>query len=240
MNSRRRFHQGIAPTVAAVLGLAITLAAGVWQLNRADEKAHRQEQLDALRREPPIAVPASRVAENDLLYHRVRVVGVFVPDHTVYLDNRLRRGVPGFEIVTPMRIGDSERYVAVNRGWIAGAPRRDTLPEVRTPPDQVTVEGTVVPAQRVYQLEHAGAEGKVWLSFSVDRLRRQSGLDLQPLLIQQENAVDDGLQRVWARPDTGRDKHLAYAFQWFAMAAAILVLYVVLGFRGSRTVHGQT
>ena len=95
-------------------------------------------------------------------------------------------------------------------------------------------------AQRVYQLEHAGPEGNVWLSFSVDRLRKESRLDLQPLLIQQESALDDGLERVWQRPDSGRDKHLAYAFQWFAMAFAILVIYVVLGFRRPSTAHGPT
>jgi surfeit locus 1 family protein len=238
MSPVQRFRQGLVPTIAALLGIAITVAAGAWQMSRADEKARRQAQLEALRREPPVTVPASALAEVDLLYRRVLVSGVFVSEHTVYLDNRLRRGVPGFEIVTPLRIGASERFVAVNRGWIAGAPRRDTLPEVRTPSGPVTVEGTMVPAQRVYQLEHAGPEGKVWLSFSLERLRKETGLDLQPLLIQQESALDDGLERTWVRPDSGRDKHLAYAFQWFAMAVAILVLYLVLGFRRSGHAHG--
>ncbi len=238
MSFTRRFRQGFAPSVAAALGIAVTVSAGVWQLSRADEKACRQAQLEALRREPPVTVATSALTESDLLYRRVRAVGSFAPEHTVYLDNRLRRGVPGFEIVTPFRIGDSERFVAVNRGWIAGNPRRDTLPEVRTPAGPLTVEGTVVPAQRVYQFEHAGPEGKVWLSFSVDRLRKESGLDLQPLLVQQESAQDDGLERVWERPDSGRDKHLAYAFQWFALAFVILVSYVLLGFRQQASEHG--
>ena len=240
MSFTRRFRQGFAPSVAAALGIAVTVAAGVWQLSRADEKARRQAQLEALRREPPVTVATSALTESDLLYRRVRAVGSFAPEHTVYLDNRLRRGVPGFEIVTPFRIGDSERFVAVNRGWIAGNPRRDTLPEVRTPAGPLTVEGTVVPAQRVYQFEHAGPEGKVWLSFSVDRMRKESGLDLQPLLVQQESAQDDGLERVWERPDSGRDKHLAYAFQWFALAFVMLVSYVLLGFRHQPSEHGQT
>ena len=240
MSFTRRFRQGFAASVAAALGIAVTVSAGVWQLSRADEKARRQAQLEALRREPPVTVATSALTESDLLYRRVRAVGSFAPEHTVYLDNRLRRGVPGFEIVTPFRIGDSERFVAVNRGWIAGNPRRDTLPEVRTPAGPLTVEGTVVPAQRVYQFEHAGPEGKVWLSFSVDRLRKESGLDLQPLLVQQESAQDDGLERVWERPDSGRDKHLAYAFQWFALAFVMLVSYVLLGFRHQPSEHGQT
>jgi surfeit locus 1 family protein len=235
MSMSRRFRLGLAPSLAAALGVAITVAAGMWQMSRAEEKERRQEKLDAMRREPAVILPADAVAEEDLLYHPIRVAGSFVPQHTVFLDNRLRRGIPGFEIVTPMRIGSTERFVAVNRGWIAGTSRRDTLPQVKTPPGFLAVEGIVVPAKRVYQLERSGSEGKVWLAFSVDRMREQSGLDLQPILVQQESALDDGLERDWDRPDAGRDKHLAYAFQWFSMALAILVVYVVLGFRRPAT-----
>jgi len=239
MSPDRRFRQGFGPSLAAALGIALTIAAGAWQMRRAEEKARSQETLDALLREPAVTIPASALGDRELLYRRVRVVGTFAPEHTVYLDNRLRHHLPGFEIVTPLRIGDGARFVAVNRGWIQGSARRDTLPDVKTPADPVTVEGTVVPAQRVYQFEHAGPEGKVWLSFSLDRMRKESGLDLQPILVQQESALDDGLERLWDRPDSGRDKHLAYAFQWFALAFAILVLYVVLGFRRRSNAHGQ-
>jgi surfeit locus 1 family protein len=209
-------------------------------MSRAQEKERRQEQLEVLRREPPVTISASDVAEGNMLYRRVRVTGAFAPEHTIYLDNRLRHHVPGFEIVTPLRIGESDRFVAVNRGWVAGTASRDRLPEVRTPDGQVTVEGTVVPAQRVYQWEQSGAEGKVWLSFSLDRLRKERGIDLQPILVQQESALDDALERMWERPDTGRDKHLAYAVQWFAMAFAILAIYLVLGFRHHTKADGQT
>jgi surfeit locus 1 family protein len=239
MSADRRFRARWVPSLAAALGVALTLAAGAWQMGRADEKARLQEVLDARRKEPPVAIAPSPLGEDDLMYRRVRVEGRFAPEHTVYIDNRLRRHVPGFEIITPMRIGDSERFVAVNRGWIAGGARRDALPAVTTPPGPLTLEGTVVPAQRVLQLEHSGAKDKVWLSFSVDRMREESGIDLQDALVQQESPLDDGLERVWDRPDSGREKHLAYAFQWFALAFAILVLYVVLGFRPALNTHGQ-
>jgi surfeit locus 1 family protein len=239
VSTDRRFRQGLVVSVAAALGIVLTLSAGVWQMNRAEEKERRQAQLETLRRESPVSIPAERLAESDFLYRRVRILGTFAPEHTVYLDNRVRRGVAGFEIVTPLRIGASERFVAVNRGWLAGRPTRDVLPEVQTPPGQVTVEGTVVPIQRVYKLDHADAAGKVWLGFSMERMKQESGLDLEPILVQQESTLEDGLERVWDRPDSGREKHLAYAFQWFAMAFAILVIYVVLGFRRPPTPHGQ-
>ena len=45
--------------------------------------------------------------------------------------------------------------------------------------------------------------------------------------IQQTSALDDGLVRDWPAPDLGIHKHYGYAFQWFALAATLLVFYLV-------------
>ena len=222
-------------SIAALLGIVVTVSAGIWQMSRAAEKERRQERLDALRRDAIVDLSAAPVDPEALQYRRVRVTGTFASDRSVFLDNRVHGGVPGYEIVTPMRIGDSSAYVAVNRGWIAGTGSRDTLPTVKTPSGEVMLEGTVMPPQRVYELSKPIGNEKVWTAFDIDRMRRQSGLQLQPILIWQESVLDDGLLRVWDRPDLGRTRHLAYAFQWFAFSIAILVAYVVFGFRrGSR------
>jgi len=236
----RPFRAGWIPSIAAAAGIALALAAGIWQMHRAAEKESRQERLEALRREPPLHLSSALVRPDDLLYWRVSVAGSFAPEHTVFVDNRIRAGVVGFEIVTPLRIGDSQVFVAVKRGWIAGTGRRDELPTVSTPPGAVTLEGTVVPAQRVYELSQSGSADNVWPSFTVNRMRKASGLNLQPIILQQESDLDDGLQRVWERPDSGRDRHLAYAFQWFALGIAILLTYVVLGFRRKFPAQGHS
>jgi len=54
---------------------------------------------------------------------------------------------------------------------------------------------------------------------------------LQPVMIQQENPLDDGLVRVWSPPDLGIDKHYGYAFQWLALGVTILVIYGVTNVR---------
>jgi surfeit locus 1 family protein len=46
-------------------------------------------------------------------------------------------------------------------------------------------------------------------------------------VVQQTSAADDGLVREWNRPDLGRNTHLAYAFQWYALSLAIFVYYLV-------------
>jgi cytochrome oxidase assembly protein ShyY1 len=50
-------------------------------------------------------------------------------------------------------------------------------------------------------------------------------------VIEQHSHADDGLLREWPRPDTGVEKHEAYALQWYALAGLAVVLFIVLSFR---------
>jgi surfeit locus 1 family protein len=44
--------------------------------------------------------------------------------------------------------------------------------------------------------------------------------------VQTSPGNSDGLLRHWPAPDLGLHKHYGYAFQWFALCALILILYV--------------
>jgi cytochrome oxidase assembly protein ShyY1 len=50
-------------------------------------------------------------------------------------------------------------------------------------------------------------------------------------MIQQTSPTGDGLVRDWPAPDFGIDKHYGYAFQWFALAATLLVFYAATRYR---------
>jgi cytochrome oxidase assembly protein ShyY1 len=54
---------------------------------------------------------------------------------------------------------------------------------------------------------------------------------MQPFVIEQLSDTRDGLIRDWPRPSTGIDRHLGYAFQWYALAATAFIFFVVTGFR---------
>jgi cytochrome oxidase assembly protein ShyY1 len=54
---------------------------------------------------------------------------------------------------------------------------------------------------------------------------------LPPYVVRVDAGVPGGLVRDWPEPGFGREKHLGYAFQWFAMAAAVVILYVALNLR---------
>ncbi len=232
MPARYRFQPRVVTTLAAAAGIALTLALANWQLNRAHEKEGRAAQLETLAKDPPVALAASEARVEDIEWRQVRVHGRFEPRYGVLIDNRIRRGVAGYHVVMPLEIGGNGggagRYVLVNRGWIAGNPERARLPQVKTPAGTVEISGlAVTPSRRFLELASGAAEGKVWQNLTLERYREAFPLVLQPVVIQQESPLDDGLVREWDPPNLGVDKHYGYAFQWFALALTILVFYLV-------------
>lgn len=222
------------PPIAAVLVAALGIALGTWQVGRGHQKRDLQARYEQLARDAPVTVSADEVQASDVELRRVAAHGVFEPRYAVYLDNRVLHGVPGYHVVMPLRVAD-RRYVLVNRGWVAGLPDRSRLPEVRTPGGPVDISGiATVPARRPFELSSQVMEGQVWQNLTMERYRQAYGLPIQPFVIRQDSALDDGLKREWEPPDFGIDRHYAYAVQWYLLAATALVFYGVTHVRRRR------
>ena len=216
------------PTLAALAGIALTVALGIWQLDRGNEKTAMAERLKSAQARPLIAIPAAELNAADVAWKRVEANGRFAAEYTVFIDNRVLNGVVGYHVVTPLKIEGGERYVLVNRGWVAATADRRTLPKIVTPPGTLRVSGIAsVPGERQFELSTRVAEGNVWQNLTLSRYRASVNIPLQPVVIQQDSVVEDGLKREWQATGPSPDRNYGYAFQWFAMAAAILVYYLV-------------
>ncbi len=229
----RRFRPGFAPTFAAIAGLALLVSLGNWQMRRADEKLARQSLFDA-RQTVMLALPVKKVDAEQYEWARISARGEFVAAKTVLLDNKVAHGRAGYQVVTPLRLEGGQIALLVNRGWVASGPRREVLPAIETPAGLQQLEGiAVVPTARFVELgkDAAAADGRVWQNLTLERARAATGLDLQPVVMQQTNDTKDGLERAWEPPNLGADKHRSYALQWYSIAVLILVLYVLLNFR---------
>ncbi len=211
------------------------MALGFWQLGRAETKAALQARLDEFARQPPLRVGAAELNVADVLLRRVEARGRFDPGHVVFLDNRVRKHQPGYHVLMPLVLsadGGSAKHILVNRGWVAAGSERNRTPSVKTPEGEVEVTGTAVPySERFMELSTRVADGNIWQNMVLERYRLATKLDVQPVIVQQTSAADDGLVRDWPALDLKRNTHLAYAVQWFALAAAILIAYVVLNVR---------
>lgn len=218
-------------TVATLMGVAVTLSLGRWQLDRA---AQKQALQDAVANSATLApmdavslVEQKADAGPSQLHRPVRIDGFWQPRWTVYLDNRQMDGRPGFFVYTPLRLKDTGRDVLVQRGWVArDFQDRTRIAPISTPEGLVHVEGRLAAAPgRLYQLGEAGT-GPIRQNLELDAFRRETGLPLVDALVVQTGAASEGLLRNWPAFDAGVDKHHGYAFQWFGLAALISTLYV--------------
>lgn len=218
--------------VAALLGTALTARLGVWQLDRAAQKNALQDTLDTRRALPPL--PAAELARDTAgaaaQHHRSVVLeGRWLPQHTVYLQNRPMGGRTGFFVVTPLLLDDGSA-VAVQRGWLP----RDLIDrtKVQAPPlpeGAARVAGRIAPPpSRLAELGEATG-GPIRQNLDLAVYTSEIGRPLRPLSVVQEVGpltADDGLLRQWPRPAADVHKHYGYAFQWFSLATLILGLYV--------------
>src|SRR4051812_2282019 len=219
-----RERSGVWPLIAAIAGIVAAVALGTWQLGRAAEKREAQARFESLRAQPPIHVSGTELSAEDVTLRRVEARGVYDPRYAVFIDNRIYHGVPGYHVVMPLKLEGSDRYVLVNRGWVARPPTRAELPAVATPQGIVDVQGIAIePRLRTLELSKDVMEGAIWQNLTIERYRSARSIPIQPFVIREESSARDGLVRDWEPPDFGIDKHYGYAFQWFALAATILV-----------------
>lgn len=218
-------RRGWVVLVAALLAAALTARLGLWQLDRAAQKLALQAAIEAEAERPAMANTDLGGAQ---LHRRVVLRGTWLAEYTIWLDNRPMDGRVGFFVVTPLRLAGRPETILVQRGW---APRhmadRMQLPPLVTPTGDVEVIGRLAASpSRLYELG-GGAVGAIRQNLDPAAFATETGLQLFPLtVVQTAGSAEDGLLRHWPAPDFGLHKHYGYAFQWFALCALILVLYV--------------
>lgn len=224
-----RFAPRVVPTLAAFLVFALTTSLGNWQTRRGEEKLALQQRLDAYAAAPPMEIRQQRQQPADVVDHRVRARGRFLAERTIFIDNRVYRGAPGYQVVTPLRIDGGAMHVLVNRGWVAAGTDRSRLPAVSTPPGEITIEGiAVIPVSRPYELAPDATSGPLRQNLVPERIEAETGMAMQAFVVLQTTDGEDGLVRDWPKPDAGVNTHRAYALQWYVLAFLALALWLGL------------
>ncbi len=230
----RRFRPGWLPTLVVAVLLPALVLLGFWQLARAEEKRQLLASYDARRTADPM--PISEL-ENiaDKAYRRVHLSGHFDAEHSVLLDNRTRDGKAGVELLQPFYDQASNLWLLVNRGWLPWPDRR-TPTQYTTSPTMESLDAWVyVPPGATFQLQ-ADAPSNQW-PLLVNAVHPQAlwqqlgrtGLAYEVRLEPSPAAY----QADWPVVAMGPERHQAYAVQWFALAAALLGLFIYFGFHAT-------
>lgn len=225
-------------TLAALVVVGVTLALGAWQLGRAHQKIALRDAIERQRSLVPVGNEAllGTAPPAALLQRPIVVHGRWVPQHTIFLDNRQMEGKEGFYVVTPLLLDGASRAVLVERGWVQrNFEHREQLPPVSTPAGPVTLRGRIVPPPaKLYDFGDT-RHGVIRQNVDLPEFRAETGLPLVDLAVRQTGGdAPDGLLRRWPEPASGADTNYGYAFQWWALAALTAFLYAWFQFIAPR------
>lgn len=217
------------PPVAGLVFILLFSWAGVWQLDRAQQK----NELVALFEDN---APYSRL-HNDMpveIFQRIESLGQYKSARQVLIDNIVMAGRVGYYVITSFQLAPDAPLLIVNRGWIAKE-QLNTLPDIGVTDEFITVRGRVGRLPRVgirpgEAFEGRGAGVDSWPRVAVyptlDELAQELDAELVPFVLLLSPDADDGYARQWQPPQSGPMMHYGYAFQWFVMALAVFGLLV--------------
>jgi surfeit locus 1 family protein len=198
---------------------AVCVRLGVWQLDRlagrraASAAALEQRSLPAVDFRALLGPGENR---------RVVASGQYDFDREIVLRGRARDGVPGVEVVTPLRLAGSDTAVLVLRGYVPSADAISYAAVIHREPDTAALTGVAMPVPN----DSAGAaparrnSAETWRRLDLASLRARLPYPVAPLYIiaDSPSTVSPAPRR--SRPPTLDDgPHLNYAIQWFAFAS---------------------
>lgn len=220
-------------TGLGVLGVALFLALGVWQVQRLAWKTALIAQVDARLAAAPVAAPGpadwAGLTKDDE-YLRVSLTGHYLPGPQPLVLAVTTRG-RGYWVMTPLRT-EAGWTVFVNRGFIPEARHDDPPP---APQGEVAVEGLLRADQPGGGfLRSNDPEAGRWFSRDTGAMADTLSLDrVAPYFVDAAARADVGPED----PVGGltvvhfRNSHLSYALTWFALALGLGALLAWLRLR---------
>lgn len=223
-------------TVITVVVLAGLIYLGRWQLQRAAEK---QVLYDEFSR----GADANRVIDATTpalpRYQHVEARGHYDGARQILIDNMTNTdGRAGYFVITPFLLSDGA-WLLVNRGWVPLGVSRAVLPVVGVSSDERTLRGRAdhLPAAGIQMGRPAQLKGPFPAvanfpsSLDIARLLNEPSWSRAAEAVLLDADQPDGYIRQWQAPGFPPMRHIAYAVQWFGLALALIIIYIVTNVR---------
>lgn len=225
-----RFRPSLWLTVSSVIAFALLCTLGTWQMERRAWKTALIESIQSRADGAAVPLPEHLDDPDDWRFRRVTVTGRFRHDGETYRTGRAEAGRIGYRVFTPLIRPDGSA-VMVERGWV---PETFKDPAVRpgdAPEGVVTVTGVLrLPDREGWFTPAPDLDGLTWFRSDPVAMAKAGGFDAPPWYVVDEQGAGDWPQA--GRPDFHmRNEHLNYAITWYSLAAVLLVIWLIMGFR---------
>lgn len=214
------------PILLGVVGVAILIGLGLWQLDRMGQKEALLASIEARIGAEPVDLPASPDPAEDQ-YLPVRVTGALGGEELDVLTSMQGAG-PGYRVVSALTAGD--RRVLVDLGYVPEAEK--DAPRMA---ERVTVTGNLVwPQEADGWTPTPDAARGIWFARDVGAMAEALGTE--PVLVVARGIEGADLGTTPIPVDTAgvRNDHYEYALTWFGLAAVWAVMSLLLILRTRR------
>lgn len=214
----------IFPLLLGLVGAAILISLGVWQLQRLAWKEAILAEIDERIAAAPVALPLSFDPEADR-YLPVRAQGSFTGEHVDVLVSRKQVGA-GVRVIEVFETDG--RRILVDRGFVPENQRSQ-------PRDQGadTVVGNLHWPEEVDSFTPPPDQSTgLWFARDVAALAK--ALETEPVLIIAREPTSPKIEPMPVDNSGIPNDHLGYAIQWFGLAAVWLGMTAYLLWRISR------
>ncbi|AYF00306.1 SURF1 family protein [Paracoccus yeei] len=211
------------PLILGVLGCAILISLGVWQLHRLAWKESMLADIQRSIEGAPVPLPAA--VDPSMKYLPVTVSGTTTGQEIDVLSGTRESG-GGYQIVSAL-VTDDGRRILLDRGFVDQDHKRDPRPPVRL--DVVgnlhwpQEKGSATPAPNLDQ--------NIWFARDVPAMAKALGTE--PVLVVAAEVRGDaqGVEPIPVAIEGIPNNHLSYAVQWFMIATVWAGMTVALIWR---------
>lgn len=232
------FRPSLYPTLSFLLLFPFLLSLGLWQLDRAEEKQILLEDRESRTGAESLDLNWLDEMSEDSRFVPARVKGRYQGRRQWLQDNQVFQGQAGYHVYSLVELdGRAGKLLLVNRGWVSVGADRAQLPNLPLPEGEVQLQGRLDnPASVGLKLGELRlnpySELNVLPYMDLTVVANDIGMELFPFVLVLDEGQAGSLQRDWTPVEMmGPEKHLGYAVQWFALAFALLIIYLGVNMR---------
>ena len=105
--------------------IIICIILGLWQIDRANEKANLYNSFkDKISKNP---IDFKVIKDNPIEFTKIIIKGKYINDKQFLLDNKIFNKQAGYEVISPMLLDN--QIILINRGWVSNN-NRQSLPKI--------------------------------------------------------------------------------------------------------------
>lgn len=232
---RRMFsRKWLFTTLLVLLGTAICIRLGIWQLDRLEQRRAFNLQVETMRSMPLLDLNSSKFeAIEEMEWRAVTFTGEYDFENQVAIRNRYFRDQYGYHLLTPLL--SSGTAVLVDRGWIPADGNASPADWRKyDEPGLVTVTGQIrlgqgKPAFGGVADAQPADESPLWVwnNGDVEQIALQMPYPILPVYVQPDIDPDDEVPPIPYQPtvELTEGSHFGYALQWFTFATILFAGY---------------